>query len=108
MPRMTFKENLARSKEVALAYIRQGFHELGAALYPSGTAAQSPDYGMIWTRTPGEVADGNRGKNTKEKNVTPAQDNTQPSQLQQHMDQVPEPEVAEPQAPEPEPEIERD
>lgn len=108
MPRMTFKENMARSKEVGLAFWRQGLHELGAALYSTGTVVQNPEYGGISTRTPGEVADGIRGKNNKEKDMTPAKDNTDPSQLQQHMEQLPEPEVVEPQAPEPDLDIERD
>lgn len=104
MPRMTWEENKARSREVRDAFWRQGLHELGAALYPAGTVAQNPEYGGISTRTPGEVADGIRGKKDKQENkdMTPAKDNTEPSQLQQHMDQLPEPEVAEPNAPEPE------
>lgn len=101
---MNLSENNSRSKEVLGAYWRQGMHELGAALYPAGTVAQHPEYGMIGTRTPGEVADGLRA----DQETTPMKDNTEPSQLQQHMEQPPEPEVAEPQAPEPDREFERD
>ena len=74
---MNLKENMLRSKEVLAAYFRQGAHELGAAFYPSGTAAQHPEYGMAFTRTPGEIADGMRGRETD------ARDNVEPSQLQQ-------------------------
>ncbi|QYO62487.1 hypothetical protein [Leptolyngbya sp. 7M] len=43
------------------AYFRQGLHELGSVFYGAGTAAQHPEYGMIGTKTPGQVADGLRG-----------------------------------------------
>jgi hypothetical protein len=86
---MNLSENNSRSKEVLGAYWRQGMHELGAALYPPGTVAQHPEYGMIGTRTPGEVADGLRADDS----TTPARDNAEPSQLQQHMERMPEPEV---------------
>lgn len=98
---MNPRENMLRSKEVLSAYVRQGAHELAAALYPSGTAAQHPEYGMAFTRTPGEIADGMRGRETDTK------DNVEPSQLQAHLERAqerngPEPEIA------PEPEIDRD
>ena len=105
VPRMTWEENKARSREVRDAFWRQGLHELGAALYPAGTIAQNPEYGGISTRTPGEVADGIRGKNNKENDMTPAKDNAETSQLQQHMEQLPEPQAPEPEI---EPAIERD
>ena len=57
---MNPRENVSRSKEVLGAYFRQGLHELGAAFYGGGTAAQHSEYGMIGTRTPGQVADGLR------------------------------------------------
>jgi hypothetical protein len=57
---MNWRENLARSKEALGAFWRQGLHELGAALYGPGTAAQPPEYGMPHTRTPGEVDRGRR------------------------------------------------
>lgn len=59
---MTPKENWNRSKEVLGAYWRQGLRELGSITYVPGTAAQPPEYGMIGTKTPGEIADGMRGK----------------------------------------------
>lgn len=59
---MNLKENWRRSKEVLGAYFRQGAHELGSVFYGPGTAAQTPEYGMAFTRTPGEIADGLRGK----------------------------------------------
>ena len=98
---MNPRENMLRSKEVLGAYFRQGAHELGAALFPPGTASTHPEYGMAFTRTPGEIADGMRGRETD------ARDNVEPSQLQQHLEQAqqrdhPEPEVSR------EPEIERD
>ena len=100
---MNPRENLSRSKEVLDAYFRQGLHELGAALYPGGTAAQHAEYGMIGTRTPGQVADGLRANDE----TTPAKDNTEPSQLQTHLEQAREREAPEPDI-SPEPEIDRD
>lgn len=58
---MNLRENLSRSKEVLAGYFRAGLHELGAVFYGPGTAAQPPEYGMIATKTPGQVADGLRG-----------------------------------------------
>ncbi len=84
---MKMSENNARSKEVLNAMGRQGLKELGAALYPAGTVAQHPEYGMIGTRTPGEVADGLH-------NITrtgPTREHGSPSQLQAHLDRAPEP-----------------
>ncbi|MEZ6212033.1 MAG: hypothetical protein R3B46_12405 [Phycisphaerales bacterium] len=59
---MNPQENLSRSKEVLDAYFRQGLHELGAALYPGGTAAQHPEYGMIGTKPPSMVVEGLKGE----------------------------------------------
>lgn len=59
---MNLRQNLSRSKEVLGAYLRQGAHELASIFYGPGTAAQHPEYGMAWQRTPGEIADGMRGK----------------------------------------------
>lgn len=39
----------------AAAMARQGLSELRAAMYPSSNVAQSPQYGIYGTRTPGEV-----------------------------------------------------
>lgn len=58
---MDLRENLSRSKEVLGAYFRQGLHELGAAFYGPGTAAQHPEYGMLATKPPSMVVDGLRG-----------------------------------------------
>lgn len=58
---MKIRENWSRTKEVLGAYFRQGLNELGAVFYGGGTAAQPSQYGMIGTKTPGEVADGLRG-----------------------------------------------
>ena len=78
------KQSLSRSKEVLSAYFRQGLHELGAALYPPGTVAQHSEYGMLGTRTPGEVADGLRGGEGK----SAARDGQTPSVLDQHIEQA--------------------
>ncbi len=59
---MNLQENWARTKEMALALWRQGVHELGAAFYGTGTAAQSPEYGMPHTKMAIEVAEGQRGE----------------------------------------------
>ncbi|HEX2839348.1 MAG TPA: hypothetical protein VHN77_14620 [Phycisphaerales bacterium] len=72
---MNLKQNWSRTKEVLGAYFRQGMHELGSAFYGPGTAAQPAEYGMIGTRTPGEVADGLRGKETP----SPVQNGPAPS-----------------------------
>lgn len=90
---MNLRQNWSRTKEVLGAYWRQGLHELGSVFYGSGTAAQHPQYGMLGTRTPGEVADGLRAK------MTADPDRSTPSPLENHLDQTPEPE---PPAPEPE------
>lgn len=92
------------SKEVLAAYLRQGAHELGAALYPSGTVAQHPEYGMPFTRTPGEVADGLRAQEPPaEHNVQPT---PQPTALDAYVQHGHEPETRE--APQPQREPERD
>jgi hypothetical protein len=67
---MNLKENNARSKEALLGWVRQGAHEIGAVLYGPGTAAQSPEHGMPFTKTPGEVASSRR---TDEFNEEPRQ-----------------------------------
>ena len=56
------RENMARTKEMLLAEWRQGLHELGAALYGPGTAAQAPEYGMPNTKMAIEVAEGQRAE----------------------------------------------
>ena len=78
---MNFRENLSRSKEVLGAYFRQGLHELGSVFYGHGTAAQHPEYGMIGTRTPGQVADGLRAG----QEAGQSQDNAAPSALDAHV-----------------------
>jgi len=95
---MNLRQNLSRSGEVLGAYFRQGLHELGSVFYGHGTAVQHAEYGMLGTRTPGQVADGLRANDT----VTPARDN-EPSQLDAHLQQAHDRDV-----PEPEPEIEVD
>jgi hypothetical protein len=62
------RENMARTKEMLLAEWRQGLHELGAALYGPGTAAQSPEYGMPNTKMAIEVAEGQRSGETANDN----------------------------------------
>lgn len=57
MARMTLKENWKQTKEELMAYFRQGLHELGSVFYGHGTAAQHAEYGMLGTKTPGQVAD---------------------------------------------------
>lgn len=59
---MNMRENWRRSKEVLGAYLRHGAHEIGSVFYGRESAAQHPEYGMAWTKTPGEVADGMRGR----------------------------------------------
>ncbi len=58
---------MGRSKEVFQAYWRQGLKELGSLTYGQGTAAQQPEYGMIGTKLPSEVADGQREERQQEK-----------------------------------------
>lgn len=78
---MNWRQNLSRSKEVLGAYFRQGLHELGSIFYGPGTAAQHAEYGLIGTRTPGEVAEGLRG--TQE--ATPSRNDPAPSALESHI-----------------------
>ena len=42
------------------AWLRQGLRELRGALYPESNVAQSPEYGLYGTKTPGEVAEDRR------------------------------------------------
>ena len=58
---------MGRSKEVLGAYWRQGLKELGSVAYGSGTAAQQPEYGMIGTKLPSEVAEGRRDEREQER-----------------------------------------
>ncbi len=44
------------------AWMRQGLRELRAAFYPDSNVAQSPEYGLYGTKTPGEVAEDRRGE----------------------------------------------
>lgn len=78
---MDLRENLSRSKEVLGAYFRQGLHELGAAFYGPGTAAQHPEYGMAGTKPPSMVVDGLRGN----VDATPSRDDATPSALEAHL-----------------------
>lgn len=103
---MNFKENWSRTKEILGAYWRQGLHELGNAFYGSGTAAQHSEYGMIGTRTPGEVADGLRGINRSQMS---GHNDPGQSQLDAQIQEVEQQLEAAPEAqPEPEREIEID
>ena len=78
---MKIRENWSRTKEVLGAYFRQGLNELGSVFYGGGTAAQPSQYGMIATRTPGEVADGLRGIQSG----IGGQDGRAPSVLEEHL-----------------------
>ena len=46
------------------AWMRQGLRELRGALYPDSNVAQSPEYGLYGTKTPGEVAEDRRGNDS--------------------------------------------
>lgn len=87
------KRSLRQSKEVLGAFFRQGLHELGAALYPAGTVAQHPEYGMPGTRTPGEVQAGRGEKN----GPAVSRDGPAPSLLDQHIEQAKERTAPEPE-----------
>lgn len=86
--------------EVFEAYFRQGLKELGSVFYGHGTAAQPAEYGMIATKTPGEVADGLRGT------VRPSerQQADSPSLLAERLDTLRDRQNAEPAIERPEPE----
>tara|TARA_R110002111_G_scaffold137620_1_gene203393 strand:+ start:305 stop:604 length:300 start_codon:yes stop_codon:yes gene_type:complete len=60
---MNFRENMSRSKEVLGAYFRQGLRELGSVFAEPGSAAQHPEYGMISTKLPSELADDMKPEN---------------------------------------------
>ena len=91
---MDFRENMSRSKEVLGAYFRQGLHELGAAFYGPGTAAQHPEYGMMGTKPPSMVVEGLKGEAAPEV----SRDDAAPSQLDAHLEKA-----QEQSRPEPEP-----
>ena len=78
------KRSLTRSNEVLGAYFRQGLHELGAVLYGPGSAAQHAEYGMLGTKTPGQVADGLRGPDQ----AATSRDAPSPSLLDQYVEQA--------------------
>ena len=107
---MTPKENLSRSKEVLGAAFRQGLHELGAAFYGPGTVAQHPEYGMVGTKTPGEVAAGMRGEpEARTPGDAPSPSATQlPSATLSPSEKSPEPREPDREITPPEPDLERD
>lgn len=78
---MNWRENMSRSKEVLGAHLRQGAHELGAVLYPPGTAAQPPEYGLAFTKPASLVVDGLR----PDKDAAPAKDEPAPSVLDSYL-----------------------
>jgi hypothetical protein len=43
------------------AMARMGLHELRGAVYPDSNVAQSPEYGLYGTKTPGEIAEARDG-----------------------------------------------
>ena len=90
---MTFKENLAKTKEILLAYWRQGLRELSNAFYGAGTAATNPEYGTIATKLPSEIAKGMTMSNEQE----PTNSDQQLSPLEQAIERVPEIETPEPE-----------
>ena len=90
---MNLKENLSRSKEVLGAYFRQGAKELAGAFYGAGTVAQHPEYGMAFSKTPGQVADGLRGV----EHSGMSRDDTAPSMLDRYTQPAPEQEATAPE-----------
>jgi hypothetical protein len=52
------RKSIRETKEMFTAMWRQGLHELGRALYGADSVAQPPEYGMPWTKTPGQVSKG--------------------------------------------------
>ena len=50
---------------------RQGLRELRAALYPESNIAQTAEYGLYGTMTPGEVAEARRGETLDLEQETP-------------------------------------
>ena len=45
----------------ASAMLRLGLRELRAAAYPDSNIAQTPEYGLYGTKTPGEIAEAREG-----------------------------------------------
>lgn len=90
---MNLRENLSRSKEVLGAYFRQGLHELGSIFYGPGTAAQTPEYGMLGTKPQSMVVDGLRGQSEP----TVSRDDPAPSALESHLQRAKEREASEPE-----------
>jgi hypothetical protein len=65
----------------AAGMARQGFRELGAALYPESNIAQHPDLGMFPNATPGEIAESRQAD-------TPALEEEHGSSLNDRLDQA--------------------
>lgn len=99
---MNLRQNWSRSKEVLGAYFRQGLKELGSVFYGHGTAAQPAEYGMVATKTPGEVADGLRGTIRQ----SDRQQADAPSLLSERLDSLRDRQPAEKEIERPEPERE--
>ena len=100
----SLKDNWRRGKEVLGAYFRQGLHELGSVFYGPGTAAQHAEYGMIGTRTPGQVAEGLRGERDPES----SRSESGPSLVDQHVEHAKERSAMTPQQEQQRPDLERE
>ena len=46
------------------AWLRQGLRELRSSLYSNSNVAQTPEYGLYGTMTPGEIAEARRPDST--------------------------------------------
>lgn len=83
----------------ASAMARQGLRELRAAMYPNSNVAQSGEYGLYGTMTPGEVAESRRDETLNLEQEAPRVSSVLESRMQAAKDRA-----IEPQAPGREPE----
>ncbi len=81
----------------ASAMFRQGVRELRGALYPESNVAQQPEYGLVFTQTPGEVAEARRGQTLDLEQESPQQESVLADSMQRSADQSMEREQREPE-----------
>jgi hypothetical protein len=89
-------QSIEETKEMLAAYWRQGQREIGRALYGPDTVAQPPEYGMIGTKTPGEVADGMRKPSAKDRGRDQSAPNPTDEYIRQATERSAEPSREEP------------
>jgi hypothetical protein len=72
----------------AEAMLRQGLSELRGAFYTQSNVAQSPQYGLYGTRTPGEVAEARRGDDHEHEVRSQDEETSRESVLEERLQQL--------------------